>query len=282
MSDVADYYSRGDLQTRLNAALVADGVDPRRPTADALAPYDHFHGRGLEATIDLAGMMPARAGDHILDIGSGIGGPARFIATRFGCRVTGIDLTPEFVEVARHLTQLTGLDDRVRFETADALAMPFENGAFDGAYSINVAMNIGDKAAFYREIRRVLAPGAWLVLAEIARGDGRELDYPMPWASCARTSFLSTPEETRAGLQDGGFEIVELRSSADAARAFSARSREMVARGEKPPHRSVMLIHGDSAADAIANSSRALQDGRAIPIEVLAVKPQRTEAPSVW
>jgi len=272
MSEVADHYSRGDLLSRLNSALAAEGVDPNRPTADALAPYDQFHGRGIEATVELADLMPARPTDQRLDIGSVIGGPERYVATRFGCRVTGIDLTPEFCEVARHLTRLAGLEDRVRFEAGDAVAMPFADAAFDGAYSMNVSMNIADKAAFYREIRRVLAPGGWLVLSEVAKGDGREPDYPTPWASSAATSFLSTPDETRAGLDAAGFDVVDLRSSLDAARAFGARSRAIVERGEKPPHRSVMLIHGDIARAAMANSARALEEGRTIPIEVLARK----------
>jgi ubiquinone/menaquinone biosynthesis C-methylase UbiE len=272
MDDVSRHYSRGNLLPRLNAALAADGADPDQPTADALAPYDHFHGRGLEATIELADLMPARAGDHVLDIGSGIGGPARYIATRFNCRVTGIDLTPEFCDVARHLTRLAGLDDRVRFEAGDALAMPFADGTFSGAYSINVAMNIADKAAFYREIRRVLVAGGWLVLAEIATTDAGPLDYPTPWASTAATSFLATADDTRAGLLDAGFDVVQIRDSVEAARAFGARSRALVERGEKPPHRSVMLVHGEGARDAMANSARALQDGRAIPIEIVARK----------
>lgn len=271
-TEVSAHYGNANLLGRLNAALAADSVDPTRPTIETLAPYDQFHSRGMEATIEIADLMPARASDHLLDIGSGIGGPARYVATRFGCRVTGIDLTPEFCEVARHLTALLGLGDRVRFENGDALTMPFADGAFDGAYSMNVSMNIADKAAFHREIRRVLAPGGWLVLSEIAKGDGRELDYPTPWASSARTSFLSTPDETRAGLDAAGFDVVQLRSSLEATLAFGARSRAMVERGEKPPHRGVMLVHADVARPAMANSARALQDGRMVPIEVLARK----------
>ena len=272
MNEVSRHYTRGDLLSRLNAALAADGADPEQPTAAALAPYEHFHGRGLEATIELADLMPAQRGEHVLDVGSGIGGPARYVATRFDCRVTGIDLTTEFCDVARHLTRLAGLDDRVRFEVGDAVAMPFADGTFDGAYSINVAMNIADKAAFYGEIGRVLAPAGWLVLAEIASGDAGPLDYPTPWASTAATSFLATAADTRAGLLDAGFEVVQIRDSVDAARAFAARSRALVERGERPPHRSVMLVHGEGARDAMTNSARALQDGRAIPIEIVARK----------
>jgi len=271
-TDICAHYSRGHLLTRLIAALKDDGVDPDHPTMEALAPYDQFHGRGLEATVEASSLMQAGAADHLLDIGSGIGGPARYFANLFGCRVTGIDLTPEFGEVARHLTRLLGLEDRVTFEVGDALAMPFGDASFDGAYSMNVSMNIADKAALYRETHRVLKPGAWLVLSEIAKGEGGELDYPTPWASSALTSFLSTPEQTRLGLEEAGFDVIRWRSTRDQALASGARARAMVASGEKPPHRAVMLIHGDSANEAMANMSRGLSNAQVTPIEVLARK----------
>lgn len=271
--EISSHYSRGELLARLNAALREDGVDPAHPTIETLAPYDQFHGRGLEATQELADRIEAGPGDHLLDVGSGIGGPARFLAQRFGCRITGIDLTAEFCDAARDLTRLTGLEERVRFEHGSALAMPFNDASFDGAYSMNVSMNIADKGALYREIRRVLKPGAWLALSEIARGEGPELDYPTPWAQSARHSFLSTPEETRRGLAQAGFEVQWLHSTLEAARAFGARSRALVERGEKPPHRAVMLIHGDRAPECMANTARGLTEARIVPIEVLARRP---------
>jgi len=270
--DIAKHYSRGDLLARLNAAVADDGVDPMQPSLQALAPYDQFHGRGLEATEEIAARVQAEAAHHLLDIGSGIGGPARYMAQRFGCRVTGIDLTPEFCAVAQHLTRLLKLDDRVDYRVGDALAMPFADASFDGAYSMNVSMNIADRAAFYREIYRVLRPGAWLLLSELAAGNGRALDFPTPWARSADSSFLSSADETREGLIDAGFEVLQLQSTLQQSHEFGARSRAMVERGEKPPHRAVMLIHGDIAAQAMANSARALQDGRIVPIEVQARK----------
>jgi SAM-dependent methyltransferase len=271
-ADIVAHYSHGQLQQRLEAALRADGVDAERLSLEALAPYDQFHGRGLEATVEVAGLMPARAQDHLLDIGSGLGGPARWFAHRFGCRITGVDLTPEFCALARHLTAQLGLADKLRFEVADALALPFPDAGFDGAYSMNVSMNIADKPALAREIRRVLKPGGWLLLSEIARGGGPEPDYPMPWAATAATSFLATPDQTRATLEAAGFDVRLLQSTRAQALAYGARAREAVARGEKPPHRAVMLVHGELAAAAMKNSARALAEASIEPIELLAVR----------
>jgi SAM-dependent methyltransferase len=270
--DVSNHYSRGNLLDRLSAALVEDGVDPRHPNIESLAPYDQFHARGLEATVEIADLLDVAAADHVLDIGSGIGGPGRYFANRFGCRVTGLDLTAEFCDVARDLTRLVGLEARLGFVQGNALAMPFASGRFDGAYSMNVSMNIAEKARFYREIHRVLKPGGWIVLSEIARGGGPDLDYPTPWADSARTSFLSTPEETRRGLIEAGIDVVHMRSTREQGLAFAARSRAMVDRGEKPPHRAVTLIHREIASRAIANTARALANASIEPIEVLGRK----------
>jgi SAM-dependent methyltransferase len=270
--NVAGHYSRGDLLRRIEAALADDGADPARPTIDALTPYDQFHGRGLEATDEICAQLPVDPSDHLLDIGSGIGGPARVIAHRFGCRITGIDLTAEFCDVAAHLTRLTGLASRVDFRLGDALAMPFADESFDGAYSMNVSMNIADKAALYAEIRRVLKPGGWLLLSELARGPGAPQEYPTPWAASADTSFLSTPEDTRHGLEAAGFEIVRMRDTAEEAKAFAVRSRALAERGEKPPHRAVQMIHGELAAVIMKNMARGAAEASVIPIEVFCRK----------
>ena len=272
MSDpgtITDHYTSGDLLARLEARLREDGIDPSQPTIEALAPYDHFHGRGLEATEDMAALLPIAETDHILDIGSGLGGPARYLARRFGCRVSGIDLTTEFCDIARHLTALLGFEDLVSVRQGDALAMPYDAATFDGAYSMNVSMNIADKRTLYREIRRVLKPGAWLVLSEAAQGPGGTPDYPTPWARTAASSFLATEAETRANLEACGFAIEVLRDTTEAALAYGARSRALVEEGGKPLHRAVSLIHGPLAEEASANSARALKERRAVPIELL-------------
>ena len=269
---ISDHYTSGDLLGRLHAALREDGIDPDRATIADLAPYDQFHGRGLEATEELAAEINIEMDDHLLDVGSGIGGPARYFAGRFGCRVTGIDLTEEFCEVARHLNGAMSLDQRITIENGNALETPFDDATFDGAYSMNVSMNIADKDALYREIHRVLRPAGWLVLSEIARGPGPELTYPTPWARTAESSFLVSPEETRTRLEANGFRVAELRDNTQKVLDFGARSRDLVEQGEKPPHRAIQLIHGELAPEASANSGAAVKNASVVPIEVFCLK----------
>lgn len=273
VSEISGHYTHGDLLARLRAALLEDGVGLEHASIESLTPYDQFHGRGLEATQELAAAFAVSASDHLLDVGSGIGGPARYFADRFGCRVTGLDLTAEFCAIAGHLTQAVDLDDRVVFHEGDATAMPFADAGFDGAYAMNVSMNIADKARFYAEIHRVLRPGGWFVLSEIAQGPTGSPDYPTPWARTVETSFLATPSEICEGLEACGFKVLKSRDTAKEALASGARSRAMVERGEKPPHRAVHLIHGDLAAAAIANTTQAIAEARLVPVEVFARKP---------
>ncbi len=274
---IAGHYTSGALMSRLRAALEDDGADPDRPTIAQLAPHDQFHGRGLEATEELADGLTIAAGDHILDVGSGIGGPARYLAERFGCRVTGIDLTAEFCAVARRLTVNMSLQGQVTFHQGTALAMPFRTESFDGAYSMNVSMNIADKDGFYREIHRVLKPGAWLALSEIARGPGGEVDYPTPWATDAGASFLATPQATRDRLEAVGFTVLVMQDKREASLAYGARARAIVEGGGKAPHRAVTLVHGEERASVMsANIARATACEALVPIEVHCRKMGRT------
>lgn len=265
---ITDHYTSGDLLGRLQAALRDDGADPDTPTIETLAPYDQFHGRGLEATQELASVLPIGAEHHVLDVGSGIGGPARYMAKTFGCKVTGIDLTAEFCDVAKHLTAAMGLEDRVSFQQANALSLPFEDATFDGVYSMNVSMNIEDKTNLYSELMRVLKKGGWLALSELAQGPGGTINYPTPWAKAAEASFLITPEETQSRLEQCGFLVMSVADTVAQTKAFGTKAREMVERGEKPPHRAISLIHGDVAEVASQNMMEGLRNQCVVPIEV--------------
>jgi len=174
---VAGHYGQGRLEELILGAVAREGKDPENCTAGDLAAVDEFHVGGLEATQDLARQMELRAGMRLLDVGSGIGGPARYFAGEHGCRVTGIDLTEEFVRVAGNLTKRTKLDGLAEFRQGSALGMPFEQGAFDGAYMIHVGMNIADKAGIFREVRRVLKAEAVFTIFDImSSAEGRAGD----------------------------------------------------------------------------------------------------------
>src|ERR1700681_809417 len=149
---VAGHYGRGRLEEMILAAVALD-KDVEKLTAGDLAAVDEFHVGGLEATQELAKQMELRAGLRLLDVGSGIGGPARYFAAEHGCKVTGIDLTEEFVRVATGLTKRTKRDGVVEFRQASALQLPFVAGTFDRAYMIHVGMNIADRSGIFREVR---------------------------------------------------------------------------------------------------------------------------------
>jgi ubiquinone/menaquinone biosynthesis C-methylase UbiE len=204
---VAEHYSRGKLEEAILTAARSAGKDPGRLTAEDLAPVDEFHVGGLEATQMLAQGMGLRPGMHLLDVGCGIGGPARYFAGQKGCRVTGIDLTKEFVQTAASLTKLVKLDGQAGFRQASALKIPFAAETFDGAYMIHVGMNLADKTGVFTEVWRVLKKGARFTIFDLMReGDGA-LRFPLPWAATEETSFVTEAERYREGLEAAGFEV---------------------------------------------------------------------------
>jgi sarcosine/dimethylglycine N-methyltransferase len=269
---VTRHYGSTGIAARVLAAL-REAKGPDAPvTIDTLAPLDQFHGRGPLATQELVALLKPRAGERVLDIGSGIGGPARWIAAKFDCHVTGVDLTPEFCEAAEALNAETGLGDRVRIMNGSALALPVPDATFDAAYSQNVIMNIADKPQFYREAFRALRPGGRLALSNLCAGPAGEPYFPAPWAMTRDTSFLASPDEMRADLNAAGFEIIEFRDITPGMREAQRRTRERLDKGDMPKI-AVDIIMGERARDMQRNSIRTIEDGRGIAIEALAKKP---------
>src|SRR5713226_8895005 len=179
---IAGHYGRADLGAVILAALAATGKDVDRLTPDDLEPVDQLHSRGRTATVDLAALLALDGHERILDLGCGIGGPSRYLANNFGCRVTGLDLTPEFCRVATMLAQRTGLADKVDYRVGDALAMPFPDASFDVIWSQNVAMNIADRDRLYAEIHRVLTPGGRYAFSDVVAGNSdAALHFPVPY-----------------------------------------------------------------------------------------------------
>ncbi len=266
------HYTSADIAGRVLAAVRhAIGADAAI-TPDALAPVDHFHGRGLVATRELAALLDPRAGERLLDIGSGIGGPARWMAAHFGCHVTGIDLTQAFCDAAEALNRATGMADRVRIVHGNALDLPFAADSFDRAYSQNVVMNIADKPRFYREALRVLRPGGVLALSNATSGLGGEPHFPTPWASTAAASFLASAAETRADLAAAGFAIVSFRDTTADLLAAQIANRDHIAREGLPPLGPHVFM-GPQFREYQLNGARSAVEGRLGSIEALVRKP---------
>jgi ubiquinone/menaquinone biosynthesis C-methylase UbiE len=267
--DVAVHYAQDRLLERILDALIRAGKDTQHLTIDDLAPVDEFHSRRRRATEELAQMLAPRASDHVIDIGSGIGGPSRYLAATYGCRVSGVDLTPAFVSTATALTERVGLADRVDFRQGSALDLPFPDASFDLAWSQNVAMNIQDRPRYYAEMFRVLKPGGRLAVQDVAQGPGGDVIVPVMWASRPELSFLHTPENTQSMLEAAGFEVLQWVDASDAALAEAAAEREQVRAAGGPPLLGIHVIVGPSAREKMRNGQRNQEERRTLLINAL-------------
>lgn len=267
-SAVANHYNAPDLLTRILKALETKGIDIDKLTPDDLAPVDEFHIGGRPATEYVVAKMSVSNSQHILDVGCGIGGATRYLAAQYGCRVTGIDLTPDYIEVARELAARTGLDRQATYQVASALNMPFHEAHFDGALTLHVAMNIRDRAGLYGEVARVLKPDAIFCVYDVMKGQRDGLIYPVPWAETAETSHLTSADETVMFLENAGFQIREIEDRKDFALEFFRQSLQAAKQG--PPPLGLHLLMGPLGKRKFDNMLANLEQGHASPVIIIA------------
>lgn len=266
---VARHYGASNLGATILGALAAAGLNPEHLKPADLAPVDEFHIGGRAATVYVLDKLDLTAGSHVLDVGCGIGGATRYMADTLGCRVAGIDLTPEYIEVARMLAERTGLSEAIEYKVASALDLPFGNGAFDAVITLHVAMNIKDRARLYREMARVLRSGGELAVYDVMQGPGAGLTFPVPWAQTPATSHLETPEGMAALLGDAGFDVVETEDRTDYGIAFF-RQRLAAMAGGQPPALGLHHLMGADARAKFRNMLAGLEARAIAPVVMIA------------
>lgn len=268
---IQSHYAGNNLLARVLSALEKAGKDLCNLQPADLAPVDEFHIRGRKATIELAHAANLRAGMYVLDVGSGIGGPSRHIASGFGCRVVGVDLTEEYCHVAEVLTELVGLAHLVKFQCADALDLPYPNDEFDVIWTQHTAMNISDKGMLYREMYRVLKPGGVLAIYDILAGDGGDVHFPVPWALGQEASFLTTPDNLRILLEGAGFTITSWQDTTEDALMWFRSAVDATGKVEVRPL-GLHVLMGEDFELMVRNQLVNLEEGRIVLYQVTAVK----------
>lgn len=261
---VSQHYTHGNLLAALLDAVQRAGKNLDALTYADLAVVDEFHIGGRPATKALAEQIDLPAGARVLDIGSGIGGPARFFAAERGWRMEGIDLTAEYVEAAQALSQRVGMADKVSFRQASATALPFPDGTFDGATLLHVGMNIADKPAVFAEVRRVLKPGGLFAIYDAMRQSDGEFAYPVPWSSEPATNHIATPEAYKAALRAAGFEVVKERDR----REFALQSMQQRIQQTAQPI-GLPVVMGATASQKLANMRKMIEAGVFAPVELI-------------
>jgi SAM-dependent methyltransferase len=270
---ISEHWGSGDVYAKIIKAMEAASISPDTVTVEQLAPLDHFHARGFPATVELGDALPIQSGQLIVDIGCGIGGPARYLARRFGCRVSGVDITQPFVETANKLTALLKMERQVEIELGDGQRLPYGDAIFDGGYTQHVTMNIADRALFFREAFRVLKPGAFFAITEHGLGPEGSPHYPVPWSEDGSGSYLVLPVDTVTYLKEAGFVDVDVEHTGAKYLQGYRRAIELAALGALPPL-GVHVLMGQTAPAKTRNAARNIEEGRTHPIQVICLKPR--------
>ena len=269
---IHSYYSPNDLYNRIIDGLNAIGKELSEVTLEDLHPVDEFHIRGTVATNELIQLSNFTSDMHILDVGCGVGGSTRRLAHETGCCVTGVDLSAEYIDAAHRLTQLLGMQERVRFYAASALDLPFEENSFDGVWSIQMNMNVEDKLSWFKELHRVVKPKGRVVLYEVCANKKTPVYFPVPWAHDSSISFLVEPDLFRELITSAGFEVDVWHDKTDLAQKAFANVTKPVGDPELP-ELGVHLLVGNDILTKAYNLHRNLDEDRVSLIETVAVKP---------
>jgi MPBQ/MSBQ methyltransferase len=273
--DIHSYYSPNDLYNRIIDGLNEIGKELSTITLEDLHPVDEFHIRGTVATKELIELSGFTSDMLILDVGCGVGGSTRRLSHEIGCCVTGVDLSHEYIDAAQRLTRLLDMQERVKFQTASALDLPFEDNSFDGVWSIQMNMNVEDKLSWLKELHRVVKPNGRVILYEVCANKNTPVYFPVPWAQESSISFLVEPDLFREVITSAGFTVDVWQDKTDLAQKAFANMTKPVTDPELP-ELGVHLLVGNDILTKAYNLHRNLDEERVSLIETVAVKPLAT------
>jgi SAM-dependent methyltransferase len=268
---VSDHYARSNLIDAIREGVTALGKTTSTVTVADLAPVDEFHIGGRNATEQLVTQLRLTPADHVLDVGCGLGGAARFIAERHRCRITGIDLTGDYINAGQAMCQWVGLADRVSLHQGNALSIPFPVETFTAAYMLHAGMNIANKSELCSQVARVLKPGSLFAIYDVMRTGGRELSYPVPWATTADIDAVAEPEAYRRALRAAGFDLISERNRRDFALIYFAGLKTSSA--DTPPPLGLHTLMGARRKAQVQNMIANISAGTIAPFELVAQKP---------
>ena len=266
---VAQHYTHGSLNDVVHSGLEAMKVTSDASSLDLLASVDEFHMGGRPATMALSAKLRLDPNHKVLDVGCGLGGTARYLASTYDCQVSGIDLTPEYIEVGTRLNERLALDRRVNLSVANANDMQFNEDEFDRATMLHVGMNIADKAELMSEISRVMKPGGYFAIFDVMRIGTIPIEYPVAWAADESTSFVGSVDDYKNALTDAGFEIVEVVEQPDVALKFFEAIKARLANGGPPPL-GLHIVMGSDAKVKVGNMHSNVKKGAIAPVQIIA------------
>lgn len=274
--EVEQHYNTGSLLDSIRDGIEQLGKPISSVTVEDLGPADEFHIGGRTASIAFLDRLGIEAHHRVLDVGCGLGGVSRFAADRYGCHVTGVDLTLEYVETGTVLCDWVGLEGRVQLDHADATKSGQASEAFDVAFVMHVGMNIADKLALMTEIHRTLRPGGRLGIYDVMRVGEGDVRYPVPWASASSGSAVGTPHEYINALEKSGFTVLAQRDRREFALSFFGDLRAKMGRLSGPPPLGLHLVMGPNTSEKIANLVSSISSDVLAPIELIAKKAEQS------
>ena len=269
---VANHYTHGSLVEAIHDGILKLGKTTDSVDIDDLSPVDEFHIGGRIATQGFLDQLDINASHHVLDVGCGLGGGSRFAAQKYGCRVTGVDLTPEYVDTGNIICSWVGFGDRIQLQVENALSLSQSGAFFDRAYMLHVGMNIADKQTLASEIYRVLQPGGRLGIYDVMSVGEGDLAFPVPWATGPESSAVAPSTAYKSALQDAGFSIISERNRREFALDFFELLQSKAASAGGPPPLGLHILMGSTAPQKVKNMIQNISRNLIAPIEIIAEK----------